>query len=410
MSSVPAVVRRTTLAGAMAVIAGLLCLPTTAFAAAPPARATVKPSLYQQAVRWHAAAAAAPRAAKPAPRAGLAQPLAATGSALTQSSVTTMCGSRPSVGTPPGGAPYETWSRYVGGTTDLYQMGYDQGCSSDQQRGSNSSLYQIAILNFGDPTIGSSGAFGATDKAGFHYIGNTGLTNSIEWSAVRYMLGFWDGTVVASGSFMTVMVGTNNHKYDQYGNDNGAPVNYAHGQAWARMVRDLQNWISNFGFGTQLAVEAADDMETSWAYYSQTLDWANGFSSVGGEYYDYGDAGGCPAYSSGNCNAGPLNGGNMGWSTANEYTISWALTPAYAVPEIYIPIQAQQWYQISLWGATHSHPRIYFTAALSEYNACGGCDNTYYQSWSQMQNAVNGDSRTNIGRIPYTTEMSYSNP
>ena len=100
----------------------------------------------------------------------------------------------------------------------------------------------------------------------------------------------------------------------------------------------------------------------------------------------------------------------MGWSTANEYTLSWGLAPAFAVPEIYIPIQAQQWYQISLWGRTHGQTRIYFTAALSEYNACGGCDNTYYQSWSQMQNAVNGDSRTNIGRIPYTTEMSYSNP
>ena len=302
------VVRRAALAGAIVAIAGLLSLPTTAFAATPSGRATAKPSLQQQAAQWRAAAAAAPIAAKPSPPSGLTQPLVTT-----SSSVTTVCGSRPPVGTPPGGAPYETWSRYIG-ATDLYQMGYYQGCASDQQRGSNSSLYQIAILDFGDPGSMGSGAYGAWDRAGFHYIGNTSQTDSIEWSVTRYMLGFWYGTVGGSGSFMTVLVGTNNHRYDPWWAcnnpvgvtcDNGAPVNYAHGQAWARMVRDLQNWISNNGFGVQLAVQAGNDMETSWAYYSQTLDWANGFASVGGEYFDYGDAGGCPAYHPGIATQGP---------------------------------------------------------------------------------------------------------
>jgi hypothetical protein len=151
-------------------------------------------------------------------------------------------------------------------------------------------------------------------------------------------------------------------------------------------------------------------METSWALYSQTLDWANGFTSVGrAKYYDFGDAGGCPTSGFGECVAGPVNGGHMGWSTANEYTLAWGLTPAFAIPEIYYSYQAQQWYLISLQGVTSGGSRIYFTAALSQHNACG-CSNTYDQSWSQLQNAVNGDSRTSIGRIPFATEMSYTNP
>jgi hypothetical protein len=391
------VFRRVIVAVGMVAIGAALGVPSSAFAAAPSAGASssgtvaVKPGALERAAQQRAAARGAPQAAKPAAMPGLAQPLVAT-----------QCGNRPPAGTPPGGAPFETWSRYVA-ATDLFQMGFNQGCTSDQQRGSSSSLYQIVILDFGDPGIGGNGSFGAWDRGGFHSIGSTSQTNSIEWSLARYMLGFWDGTVAGSGSFMTVMVGTNNHKYNADGSDNGAPVNYAHGRAWGLMVNDLNGYIRNSGFTSQLAAQAANDMETSWAYYSQTLDWANGFASVtGAAYYDFGDAGGCPAYGAGECVAGPRNGGHMGWSTANEHTISWGLAPAFAVPEIFIPIQAQQWYRISLSGS-----RIYFTAAMSQHDACG-CENTYDQSWSQMQNAVNSDSRTYIGRIPYTTEVSYS--
>jgi hypothetical protein len=393
---------------AVATLSGVIMALTTtgsavgAFAASPSvahqgaqgaaAHGTTKVSLSDQVVAQRSAALRLSRAAKPV-----------------QAAVSTMCGTRNPLPNPPGGAPWETWSRYIN-ATDIYQMGFDQGCTSDTQRNGAANLYQIAILDFGDPGRGSDGRYGAWDRAGYHPIGSPSETGSIEYSVVRYMQGFWNGTVAGSGSFMTVMVGTNNHKYNANGSDNGAPVDYAHGQAWAHMVNDLNAYINSAGWGTQLAVEAADDMETSWAYYSQTLDWANGFASVGGaSYYDYGDAGGCPSGAPGNCSAAPIPNG--GWSSAGEYTLAWGLQPAFAIPEIYFSVQAYQWYQISLAGVNAGHTAIYFTAAMSEHNACGNCNEyTYYQSWSELQNVVNANSRTNMGRIPYTTEMSYTNP
>jgi hypothetical protein len=242
-------------------------------------------------------------------------------------------------------------------------------------------------------------------------IGSPTEVNSIAWSVTRYMLGFWNGTVLGSGSFMSVLVATNNHKYERDGSTAGQPVNYAHGRAWATMVVQLKQWVRDHSFGTQLLVEGANDMETSWALYSETLDWVNGYMSVGGAvYYDFGDAGGCPTSSSGKCWAGPLNGGDMGWTTTNRYTLAWGLAPAYAIPEIYVPVSAQQWYRISLDGVQRGLSPIWFTAALSHYNASGNTTNTYDQSWAQPQNAVNEDSRTYVGRIPYTSEMSRSDP
>jgi hypothetical protein len=307
--------------------------------------------------------------------------------------------------------PY-TYSRYVGkynGTFDLYTMGCNQGHASDRQ----GQPTQVALLNFGDPGY-VNGAYGAWDNGlgGFVRIGSVSQGNTIEWMVSRYMQGFWNCTVAGSRSFMNVAPGTNNH--------GSGPVNYAHGQAWGRMVQDLNRWITSSGFTAQLWAHAGADIETSWSTPAAAENWANGFNSIGGVgYYDDGDAAGCPANGSGACN--PYNyGNNLGWTTSDEYKVAWGIPAAFAVPEIYgndpsvnsDPPQANEWEQISLWGASHGGA-IFFSVALSQYQACidagfncSGDFNTPAQSWQQMENQLNSHSVT-AQTIPFSSEMSY---
>jgi hypothetical protein len=141
---------------ALAVTAVLAALaagaPSAQAAAAPTAKGGSKLSMAERVERSRADAARVRPAAKPAAVA------AANGAAATQ--VVTKCGNRPPAPTPPGGAPYETWSRYIH-NADLYDMGFYQGCASDQQRGSAPSLAQFVILDFADPGRGGDGRYGA---------------------------------------------------------------------------------------------------------------------------------------------------------------------------------------------------------------------------------------------------------
>jgi hypothetical protein len=389
--------------------------PTTASAGSPAqSMPAAKQALLDQASSSRAAAL---RSVPAAPKVGAA-------GAVQAASLAPLC---PASGCSTGPSPVD-YSRYVQPTPtsvsndkfDLYTMGCDQGKSSD----SLGQPTQIVLLNYGDPGI-VNGHYGAWDSAlgGFVPIGSVGQRDSIAWAASRYMQGFWSCTAAGSHSFMTVAPGTNNH--------GGGPVNYAHGQAWANMVSGLNSWITSSGYTAQLWAYGADDIETTWSTPAAARDWINGFASVGGLYFDDGDAAGCPASGSGACHPKPCWGPDYGWTTADEYFAMWGATPALPVPEIYgvdpsvnsscnptapgLPLQATEWEQIALYGASHGGaPTV--SAALSQYQACNdkgwsctGDHNTPDQSYQQMQNALNSSSST-ARAIPYRTEMSYQNP
>lgn len=354
-----------------------------------------------------------------------AAPKQGAGTTLATTALVPAC---PTSGCPPPPPSPVDYSRYVQPTPssvssdrfDLYQMGCDQGRSSD----ANGQPHQIVLLNYGDPGLVNN-QYGAWDSAlgGFVPIGSVGQGDTIAWAVSRYMLGFWDCTVAGSHSFMTVAPGTNNH--------GGGPVNYAHGRAWASMVAGLNTWINNSGFTAQLLAYGADDIETTWSSPAAARDWINGYSSVGGLYFDDGDAAGCPASGSGTCHPKPCWGPDYGWTTADEYFAMWGAAPALPVPEIYgvdpsvnpycdpsasgLPLQATEWEQIALYGVSNGGaPTVW--AALSQYQACNdkgwactGDHNTPGQSYQQMQSAL--DSNSNTARaIRYETEMSYQNP
>jgi hypothetical protein len=287
--------------------------------------------------------------------------------------------------------PPVTYSRYVG-TLSMYTMGCNQGRHAD----SIGQPREIAILSFGDPGWNGSGTFGAWDN---RLPGGFATISQIQGAVQSYMQGFWNCTVANSHSFMEVAPGVTNH---------GGAGTYAHGQAWGAMIGNLQSWIRSNNFGSQLYALGAGDLEPSWGSVSQTESWVNGYSTKGQLYFDFGSADGCP----------PYGGCNNGWSQAAEYYVSWGATFADAVPEIFTESgsQAAQWESISLWGSYNGVAgAIRFSAAMSQYQACrdvgsscSGEDNTPAQSWTQLTNAMNSNSRT-AGSISYSTEVSYQN-
>jgi hypothetical protein len=283
--------------------------------------------------------------------------------------------------------PPFTFSRYVG-TLSMYTMGCNQGRAADALGQPD----ELAILDFGDPGWNSAGTFGAWDNL----LGGFVTIPQIETGVETYMQGFWDCTVPGSHSFMNVAPGVTNH---------GGAGTAAHGQAWAHMVKDLNAWITSHSFGSQLFALGAADLEPSWAPPADTEAWANGFNLVGGNYYDFGSADGCPPF--GSC--------NNGWSQADEYAVAWGIPAAFAVPEIFTESgsMATQWQQISLWGANHgSAGAIHFSAAMSQFQACAdvgdpcsGTDNTPAQAWSQLTSSINSDPKT-AGSVFFSTEVS----
>ena len=279
--------------------------------------------------------------------------------------------------------PPQTYSRYVT-TTNMYTMGCNQGKASDAQ-GQHA---QLGLLNFGDPGWDGSGTFGAWDS----YIGGFNSIATIEANVKNYMQGFWDCTVSGSKSFMNVAPGvTNSGSGINSGNDR------ALGTAWGKMVVDLGSWISSKGYGTQLAALGSADFEPGYGSPSHALNWASGFISTGAYYYDFGSADGCSS-----------SGCNNGWSLANEYQLAWGNPHAYATPQIYNSAMATEWQLISNWGkANGSAGAIFFSAALSQYQACvdhsdpcSGANFTPQQSWQALYSAT--------GQAPpFATEMSY---
>jgi hypothetical protein len=284
--------------------------------------------------------------------------------------------------------PPVTWSRYVT-TTDMYQLGCNQGKASDAQ-GQHT---QVAVLSFGDPGWINYGAWGAWDS----YIGGFNDIATIENNVKRYMGGFWNCTVPGSKSFMYVSPGVTN---GGSGINSTTATATALGAAWGAMIKDLNSWIGSQGYTTQLQARGAIDAEPGWGPPSYALAWADGFmSATSAAYYDFGSADGCAPY--GSC--------ENGWSQSSLYQIAWGNSTAGAIPQIYNDAQAQQWAAISAWGNANTDiGPIQWTAALSQYQACidhgspcTGADNTPYESWQQLTAAS--------GLAPiYSTEMSYA--
>lgn len=278
-------------------------------------------------------------------------------------------------------------------TTWMYNTGYQAGQNDLALAGTQNS---IAILDFGQPS--ESGGVKGTWSFNATY-GRFLSTSLILEGLKQYALGYYYGTGSDVASTMKVVAGTNNY---------GSKNTYAHGQAWAQMVKDFGTWLAANSAGSQVAARAGNDIEPDWSTATVAKSWVDGYTNTWAspyQLYNYGAASGCPTSGTtstpGNCNAG--------WTQADMRYVSWGAAPAWPFPEIYSTAggNAKQWQQISLYSYLANGSRMTILAPLSQRQAClqrGGCtgiDNTADQAWSQMWTALNNDTRT-------AQDMTYS--
>ncbi len=310
--------------------------------------------------------------------------------------------------------PTPTISYYVQTTNPatLASMGRDLARS---QIAETSDQDGIVALLFGQPIVTSSGEYGA----GF----NTALTVSqIAELVEAFASGYYNALGTNTTIHVRVAISTSNATTQCHDNN----VTFNHGQAWAQMVNSVASWVINQGYSGQIDIAGGSDIELAlasdtfgskaacnaagkprWGTVADAKNWVDGYSSVSPQHflYDLGDAGGCPEQRS-TASPGPCNAG----ATQDDvWYVSWGKDPSQPLPQIYVPAQAAQWQQLSLYGYLAYGANIVIAGALTEAGACGSSCQTYApaQGWMQLDNQLNSDTRT-AQTLPWSTDIRRS--
>jgi hypothetical protein len=273
------------------------------------------------------------------------------------------------------GEPVMTVSRYMS-TLDSRTL-YREGCAMGNKTG-------IVVLDFGSPYY-ARGSWGTRTFGNFF-----ASTKAIKNAAKSYLQGYWYCTS-KSAPYLRLALGTSNY---------GSHVGSGQGQAWAKMVNDLNGWVRSKGWDVQEGVRGANDMEPSWNSPDATSRWVRAYGEAAtgkSHYYDYGSADGCPPY--GDC--------ANGWTREDMWYVSWGARRAYPAPEIYYDANARQWYLMSLYGHTQHGHAIQYLSTLTEH-AADSSTYTPRQAQDRMEGLLNSDSRT-TQRIPFSTDITWDN-
>ena len=288
--------------------------------------------------------------------------------------------------------------------TRLYNMGCSLGTRDYKAPGAQD---DVVILLFGKPAYANNtyGAYTWTARGSNStvFLSTTQIASGVEQSA----RGYYTCTLTDKTSRLYVAPGLNNV---------GRAVTYAHGVAWARMASNIQSWINARGYGSQVSIRAAGDMELNFNGPTQTRAWVDGYTAAwnyGPFLYDIGNAAGCPSskYPSWDCGSVAY----PSWTSEDVYHIAWEVPAAYPIPEIYRTdgLNAGQWYYLSLYSNTVHGTAMWFAGSLTDYQAClqmGGCsgtNNTPSQGWTQLWDAITSDSRTAQTYLRWSTDMKW---
>jgi hypothetical protein len=239
--------------------------------------------------------------------------------------------------------PVTDWSYYMNSTSTsrAYTLGCNQG-HTDAAYHRNS----LAILDFGGQVSNGSG----TEMIGAGFISNSQL----EAVSEAFSHGYWICTGSDTTTRLSLGIGTNNSLADR---------TYSGGQTWSHIVSAVRSYNNSHGYSSQVAMYGANDIEPSWSPASYAISWANGFNSVGGNFYfNYGSADGCPQYSSNNGSC------NNGWNQYDVWYVSWGNPAALSTPQIYYSSQARQWAMLSLYSAQHHGARMNIDGPMDEYD------------------------------------------
>jgi hypothetical protein len=184
----------------------------------------------------------------------------------------------------------------------------------------------------------------------------------------------------------------------------------AHGRTWASMVRSLRAWSDRYHRGW-FSFYGAWDAEPSWSTPAKADHWMRGYNSVRGRpaLHANNSADGCPSttHTNGACN----NGWNQGWM----WRLSWQWDPALPIPQIYATsgVNARQWHQIDLYGATRGDG-LYFYGAMAQHAACAtvgstcpGTNNTVVRAHDYLLWYSNTHPATYQNEIPSPTDIDW---
>lgn len=303
--------------------------------------------------------------------------------------------------------PATTVSRYVNINSLDWQTFRDLGCNRATAASPGKDL--VIILDFGYPADIGGGQYGVyllSDIYTFRPM--TQITNAVQ----GFMSGFYYCLPSGSGTHLTVAVGVNN-------SSNG--VTRGHGAAWAQMVNYLNSWIKGPpgpDWSAILTAWGAIDAEPPYNSAAVTRAWADGYASAYSStlrsfYLNFGSCDSCPYFGCPTCTPALF-----GWSLDDIWYVSWGITPAYSLPEIYTfsGSTADEWYRMSLYGYTAHNSPIIFKGSLTQWNACqenGGCigpndrsDNSPEQGYSQLYYYTNVDART-AQPLGWCSDMSW---
>lgn len=277
--------------------------------------------------------------------------------------------------------PAYTVTRYV--THPEPARFYWLGCSAGTSAQSQGPANGIVILDFGMPSLDSSG-YGTIDF-GAHF----DSLATISAVSQSWMHGFYDCTRWgATAPQVKLGIGTSNYH---------GTTNFAHGEAWAGLVNNLNTWVVQQGMGRQIAVRGASDLEIGWNTAAHTRDWVDGYNAIGiYQLYDYGDAeaGINPPY---------------GWTPEDVWYKAYGARLNWPIPEIYYAANATlDWQPLSLWAYTHKGAAISFSGVMTQYAS----DHTSLPplgGWSALYLALNSDGRTAQSVLPNLTDITWAN-
>jgi hypothetical protein len=312
-----------------------------------------------------------------------------------------------------------TTSRYVQ-TVDTNTF-HNYGVSQSSESGT-------IILSFGQPKIINS-----QYKVYLYDYATIVTTDQIKAAVEAFADGWYTAAQYNPDAKITLVVGLNN-----CGDGPGLcgpayNLTIGYGLAWSNMVNDIISYVHDIAhnYSDKITVISGMDIEPNYNTVQNTNNWLTGFFSVNNIHNaDYGSCDGCPAPTpSPNTIISCNNGGgsiNNGWKLDDIYHVSYGLSLAYAMPEIYLTdsqpsTNSEQWYAVSLYGyLCHTGARLYFTyGLLTQYQACidrpdYACshhqtDNSPSEGWAQLFKAISADSRTSIdpGYIQLPTDITW---
>ncbi len=281
---------------------------------------------------------------------------------------------------------------------------YDMGCKIGQvDRNLPGSRSTVVILDFGSPKkVGSE--YG-TD---LFWLGPVSISQ-ISAAVENFSQGYFNCVGDDRSSQVIVGVGTTNY----HTSISNTTDFYSHGVAWARMVNDLNAWLTNQGYASQVLVVGANDVELAWNTPAITKAWVNGYNSVYKyDWYDYGSLDGCAT------NSNPTSNicGN-GWTREDAWYVTYGTKPAWPLPLIYATngVNAQQWALLSRYSVNTRGYSFIFIGPMTQKQACDqspgqcpGLDNTPQQGWNQLYNELRRNSSTYF-IPPWLTDIKWWN-